>query len=78
MGRRTTTARTIWSSDRVPMVLRSCTDQGVVTELRNIAPAEPADKLFELPGGYRKVGKNMGLFLMYMRGADPGPPTRIH
>ncbi len=76
MGR--AAGRTIWSSDRLPMILRSRTGQGVTTELRDIRGSEPAKDLFELPRGYRKVGDNMGLFLMYMRGAATGPPTPIH
>ncbi|HEB50488.1 MAG TPA: DUF4412 domain-containing protein [Desulfobulbus sp.] len=78
MGRRTTTTRVIWHSGELPMVLRSRSDREITTELRDIRPAEPVKKLFELPDGLRKVGNNMGLFLMYMRGRDTGPPTRIH
>ncbi len=78
MGRRTTSTRTVCSSDRIGMVLRSRTGNGYTTELRDIRPATPADNLFGLPAGYRKVGNNMGLLLMYMRGANTGPPTRIH
>ena len=78
MGRRTTTTGTIWQSEELPMVVRSRGDRDVTTELRDIRPAEPAEKMFALPGGFRKVGNNMGLFLMYMRGRNTGPPTRIH
>lgn len=77
MGRATSTTRTICTTPEIPMVLRSRTGHGITTELRNIRKAEPKEDLFALPAGYSKVGNNMGLFLMYLRGAA-NPPTRIH
>ncbi|MFP7754483.1 DUF4412 domain-containing protein [Thermodesulfobacteriota bacterium B35] len=77
MGRTTSTTRTICTTPEIPMVLRSRSGSGITTELRNIHRIEPKEELFDLPPGYRKVGNNMGLFLMYMRGAAE-PPTRIH
>ena len=63
MGFTNTATTTLWISDKFDMPLRSRSQDGVVTELRNILQKAPADRHFELPDGYRKVDSMIGLFM---------------
>lgn len=59
MGMRNTVTQLIWTSDQFDFPLRTQSQQGDVTELRNIKTDQPSEKLFRRPTGYRKVGNMM-------------------
>lgn len=59
MGMKITTTQTIWVSDKIEVPIRTRTQKGSVTELRNIKEGKPPAKVFEIPPGYKKVGDNM-------------------
>ncbi|MBN2538729.1 MAG: DUF4412 domain-containing protein [Deltaproteobacteria bacterium] len=53
---------TVWISEKLDLPIRTMTEDGHVTELRNIKKGSQSKKLFEAPGGYTKVGNMMELF----------------
>lgn len=53
---------TVWISKKLDMPIRTRTEDGHVTELRNIKEGGQPKQLFEVPGGYTKVGNMMELF----------------
>lgn len=61
MGHKTTARSVVWQSPKFDMPLRSRSDSGHVTELRNIQEGRPAAALFEVPAGYSKVSGMMEL-----------------
>jgi hypothetical protein len=61
MGHKTTTHSVVWQSSKFDLPLRSRSDSGHVTELRNIQEGRPAAALFEIPAGYSKVSGMMEL-----------------
>lgn len=62
MGFRTESNSIVWISDKLDIPVRIKTEDGHVTELRNIKTGNQSAKLFEIPGGYKKVGSMMELF----------------
>lgn len=70
MGMKMTTTQTIWVSDKLGMPIRTRTQDGTVTELRNIKMGKPAAKNFNIPAGYKKVGNDMGALFMSMHGGQ--------
>ena len=68
MGMKMTTTQTIWVSDEIGIPIRTRSQQGMVTELRNIKKGKPPARLFEIPPGYKKIGNDMGALFMGMHG----------
>jgi hypothetical protein len=67
MGFKSTSRSVVWQSPKFDLPLRTRTDAGLVTELRNIREEKPAAALFEIPAGYGKVADMMELM------GDAGP-----
>jgi hypothetical protein len=61
MGFKQTSRSTVWQSPKFDMPLRTSSDSGHVTELRNIREEKPAAALFEVPADYSKVSDMMEL-----------------
>jgi hypothetical protein len=61
MGREMTTTVTVWKSDRVDWPIRTRSDNGSSTELRNIKEGKQPKDLFEAPAGYKKATNMMEL-----------------
>jgi hypothetical protein len=61
MGFKKTSRSVVWQSPKFDLPLRSSSDSGHVTELRNIREGKPASDLFEVPAGYSKVSNMMEL-----------------
>ncbi len=68
MGMKMTDTQTIWVSDKIDVPIRTRSQNGAVTELRNIREGRPPAKVFEIPPGYKKVGDNMMALMMAMGG----------
>ncbi len=64
MGMRRKNKHIAWVSDRFDMPLRTKTQNGEVTELRNIKKGTPSDKYFQVPKGYEKVSSIMAVMGM--------------
>ncbi|MDD5724025.1 MAG: DUF4412 domain-containing protein [Syntrophales bacterium] len=62
MGFKTTSRSVVWISQKLDMPIRTRTEDGHVTELRNIKEGGQPKQLFENPDGYKKVGNMMELF----------------
>jgi hypothetical protein len=63
MGMKHKSRSVIWQSPEFIMPLRTQTDNGRMTELRNIRKDTPAASLFEVPKGYRQVSNMMELMV---------------
>ena len=61
-----------WVSDKFDMPLRTKTEDGTITELRNIKKTKPKAALFKIPKGYKKVGSMMEVTGMDMPSKMPG------
>lgn len=61
MGFKNTSRSVVWQSPKFDLPLRTRSDSGRVTELRNIQEEKPAAALFEVPAGYSKVSDMMEL-----------------
>ena len=61
MGFKNTSRSVVWQSPKFDLPLRTRSDSGQVTELRNIREERPAAALFEVPAGYSKVSDMMEL-----------------
>jgi len=61
MGMKITTSQTIWQSDRFEMPLRTLTEEGYLSELRNIVTQEPSANLFDPISGYTQVKSMMAV-----------------
>ncbi len=68
MGMKMTSTQTIWVSDEIEVPIRTRSQDGMVTELRNIKRGKPPAKVFEIPPGYKKVGDDMMALMMAMHG----------
>ena len=53
---------TVWISKKLDMPLRTQSEGGNITELRNIKEGKQPTRLFKIPDGYQKVGNIMTLF----------------
>ena len=63
----------VWVSDKLDMPLRTKSEDGSMTELRNIKKGAPAGKYFEVPKEYKKVSNMMELMGMDMSGYEEKP-----
>jgi len=61
MGFKNTSRSVVWQSPKFDLPLRTRSDSGQVTELRNIREGKPAAALFEVPADYSKVSDMMEL-----------------
>jgi hypothetical protein len=61
MGYKQTVKTIVWVSKRLDMPIRTKTQDGSITELRNIKEGVPAAKYFEVPGDYKKASNMMEL-----------------
>lgn len=59
---------TVWISEKLDLPIRTMTEDGHVTELRNIKKGSQSEKLFEVPAAYTKTGNMMEAFA----GTDEG------
>jgi hypothetical protein len=64
MGFKRTVKTMVWVSDKLDMPLRTKSEDGSMTELRNIKKGAPAGKYFEVPKEYKKVLNMMELMGM--------------
>ena len=61
MGVARTSTSTIWSSSKIDFPLRTKSQSGQITELRNIKKGDQPDALFETPAGFTRVSSMMEL-----------------
>ena len=59
MGFEQTSRSTVWTCDEFPMPIRTKSESGEMTEIRNIKKGNQPDHLFEVPSGYRKIANIM-------------------
>ncbi|TFG92696.1 MAG: DUF4412 domain-containing protein [Syntrophobacterales bacterium] len=62
MGFKKKSRSTVWISKKLDMPIRTRTEDGHVTELRNIKEGGQPKQLFKIQDGYKKVGNMMELF----------------
>lgn len=62
MGFKSKSRSVVWISKKLDMPIRTKMEDGRVTELRNIKKGRQSKKLFEIPGGYKKIGNMMETF----------------
>jgi len=74
MGFKRTTKTVVWISTKLDMPIRTKSQDGSMTELRNIKEGSPASKYFEIPKEYKKVSNMMELMGMDMSGHEEKPP----
>ena len=73
MGFKRTTKTIVWISKRLDMPVRTKSQDGSMTELRNVKEGSPAGKYFEIPKEYKKVSNMMELMGMDMSGQEEKP-----
>jgi hypothetical protein len=66
MGYKRTVKTIVWMSKKLDMPIRTKSQDGSMTELRNIKKGSPASKYFEVPKEYKKVSNMMELMGMDM------------
>ena len=69
MGYKQTIKTIVWVSKRLDMPLRTKSEDGSMTELRNIKEGAPANKYFEVHKEYKKVSNMMELMGMNISGS---------
>jgi outer membrane lipoprotein-sorting protein len=62
MGTKRKSVITIWQSPKIDFPLKTQTEDGEITELRNIRKGRQPSKLFEPPAGYEKMENMMQMF----------------
>ncbi len=72
MGMSMNMTMTTWVSDKFNMPLRTKTEDGTVTEIKNIKKKKPKSALFSIPKGYKKVASMMEVMGVNMPSAQPG------
>jgi hypothetical protein len=73
-GFKKTVKTIVWMSNKVDMPIRTKSEDGSMTELRNLKEGTPASKYFEIPKGYKKVANVMELMDMDMSELEEKPP----
>jgi len=78
MGMKITSTQIIWQSDRFEMTIRTQTEEGYISELRNIDTKKPSEKLFKPFTGYTRVDNIMAVLGMDFPGGEAaeGRPER--
>ncbi len=74
MGYKTKTRSIVWIADQFEMPLRTQTEDGSVTEMRNIKKGRPAANVFEVPKGYQKSPDMMSFMAAVMGNGQFTPP----
>lgn len=75
MNRTINASTTVWKCDELDFPVRTQSDDGVTTELRNIKPASQPSELFEVPAGFQKTANMMEAFgMMDPAGGAAIPP----
>ena len=69
MGYKRTVKTIVWVSKRLDMPIRTKSQDGSITELRNIKEGAPANKYFEVPKEYKKVSNMLELMGMDISGS---------
>jgi hypothetical protein len=64
MGTKTKMKQIVWVTDMLDMPVRSQTEDGSITELRNFEKGTPPAKYFEVPNDYKKVPNMMAVMGM--------------
>jgi hypothetical protein len=64
MGMKRKTKQTVWVTDTLDMPVRTQTEDGSVTELRNFEKGMPPAKHFEIPKDFKKVANMMAVMGM--------------
>jgi hypothetical protein len=59
-GHKQTFSSVVWISDRIGFPIRTQSEDGRMTELRNIMIGSQPDELFEVPSGYSKIANPLG------------------
>jgi len=75
MGFKRTEKTIVWISNRLDMPIRTKSQDGSMTELRNIKEGSQASKYFEIPKEYKKVSNMMELMGMDRSGYEEKPST---
>ena len=73
MGYKRTEKTIVWISERLDMPLRTKSQDGSMTELRDIEEGSQDNKYFEIPKEYKKVSNMMELMGMDMSGYEEKP-----
>lgn len=73
MGFKRTEKTIVWISKRLDMPIRTKSQDGSMTELRNIKEGSQASKYFEIPKEYKRVSNMMELMGMDMSGYEEKP-----
>ncbi len=73
IGIKRTVKNIVWISKKLDMPVRTKSQNGSITELKNLKKGTPPGKYFEIPKGYKKVSNMMELMGMDMskHGAKP-------
>ena len=64
MGFKRTVKNIVWISKKLDMPVRTKSQNGSITELKNLKKGTPPGKYFEIPKGYKKVSNMMELMGM--------------
>ena len=64
MGTKRKIKQTVWVTDMLDMPVRTQTEDGSITELRNLEKGMPAAKYFEIPKDFKKVPNMMAVMGM--------------
>jgi hypothetical protein len=73
MGFKRTVKTIVWMSKRLDMPIRTKSQDGSMTELKNIKKGSPSSKYFEIPKEYKKVSNMMELMGMDMSEHEKKP-----
>lgn len=73
MGFERTVKTIVWMSERLDMPIRTKSQDGSMTELRNIKEGSPVNKYFEIPKEYKKASNMMELMGMDMSEHEEKP-----
>lgn len=73
MGFKRTVKTIVWMSKRLDMPIRTKSQDGTITELRNIKEGTPAKEYFEVPKKYKKVSNMIDLMGMNMSEGEKEP-----
>ena len=73
MGYKSTSKSIVWLSKKLDMPIRTQSQDGSMTELRNIKEGSPSGKYFEIPKDYQKVSNMMELMGMDMSEHEEKP-----
>jgi hypothetical protein len=73
MGFKRSVKTIVWMSKKLDMPIRTKSQDGSITELRNIKKGSPSNNYFEIPNEYKKVSNMMELMDMNMSEHEKKP-----